>query len=385
LQKPTVFGIAYGFITFISIFWSLYCGTLIDKYSRKILFLSLNISGALIMAIVTIIGYNLGYVPVGLILVAFASTVFIFNVHYPNLYAFGQEITRVENYGKINSYIEIQGQLTSIMAGAFAAILLSGNVSGKINLVGIPFDLPFTFEPFTLYEVFGINSITYIISLAFISMIRYTPINPRNPETGSIWKRLRSGFNYLKGNKYLFMFGLASYSIFVIILVNLFFLLPVYVNRHLNEGADVFASSEVMFALGAVLAGFGVPMLLRFMEPVKAIIINILVTVVIMVVYFYNTQLMVFYLVSLLLGTANAGTRIIRLTYIFSVVPNDLIGRVNSVFSVLNIIMRIAFIGLFSLPFFIQSDHIRFAYLIFGFFVLIAGAIMIAFYKKLRR
>ena len=43
----------------------------------------------------------------------FGITIFNYNIHYPNLYAFGQEITEPKNYGKLNSYIEVQGQVTS--------------------------------------------------------------------------------------------------------------------------------------------------------------------------------------------------------------------------------------------------------------------------------
>ena len=54
-----------------------------------------------------------------LVLLVFGLTIFNYNIHYPNLYAFGQEITEKKNYGKLNSYIEVQGQVTSMFAGAF--------------------------------------------------------------------------------------------------------------------------------------------------------------------------------------------------------------------------------------------------------------------------
>ena len=80
-------------------------------------------------------------------LAVFGTTMFHYSIHYPNLYAFGQEITEKENYGKLNSYIEIQGQSTSIFAGAFAAILLSGTENQVMNLMGINIPLPFDIIP----------------------------------------------------------------------------------------------------------------------------------------------------------------------------------------------------------------------------------------------
>ena len=44
-------------------------------------------------------------------LLVFGLTMFNYNIHYPNLYAFVQEITDKKHYGKINSYIEVQEKL----------------------------------------------------------------------------------------------------------------------------------------------------------------------------------------------------------------------------------------------------------------------------------
>ena len=60
----------------------------------------------------------------------------------------------------------------------------------------------------------------------------------------------------------------------------------------------------------------------------------------------------VFFIGSLILGIANSGVRILRTTYLFNHVPNNLIGRAGSVFNSLNIVVRMLMIGLFTLPFF---------------------------------
>ena len=69
-----------------------------------------------------------------LVFFVFAVTIFNYNIHYPTLYAFGQEITEKEKYGKLNSYIEVQGQATSVLAGAFAALLLTPRIFPKKGL-----------------------------------------------------------------------------------------------------------------------------------------------------------------------------------------------------------------------------------------------------------
>ena len=124
VNRPEVFATAYLVITFLTLFWGLYAGTLIDRYSRKNIFILVNVICGVFIGSVAIYGLQTSYLPDLLVLLVFGITIFNYNVHYPNLYAFGQEITEKRNYGKLNSYIEVQGQVTSVLAGAFAAILL---------------------------------------------------------------------------------------------------------------------------------------------------------------------------------------------------------------------------------------------------------------------
>ena len=71
--------------------------------------------------------------------------------------------------------------------------------------------------------------------------------------------------------------------------------------------------------------------------------------------------LWVFFLGNFLLGITNAGVRILRTTYIFNHIPNNLIGRAGSVFNTLNIVVRMLLIGLFTFSFFQIGDNIRLA------------------------
>ena len=79
---------------------------------------------------------------------------------------------------------------------------------------------------------------------------------------------------------------------------------------------------------------------------------------------FFFKVLWVFFLGNFILGITNAGVRILRTTYLFKYVPNNIIGRVNSVFNSLNIMIRMILIGVLALPFFHIDDYIRFGYLL---------------------
>ena len=163
VARPEVFANAYFLITFITLFWGIYAGTLVDRYSRRNLFIIINIICGLFIGSVAVFGIHTAYLSDLLVILVFGITIFNYNIHYPNLYAFGQEITEQRNYGKLNSYIEIQGQVTSVLAGAFAALLLTGTTNNVLEIGGLTFYLPFNIEQWEIYEVFMMDAITYLV------------------------------------------------------------------------------------------------------------------------------------------------------------------------------------------------------------------------------
>ncbi|HHH50269.1 MAG TPA: MFS transporter, partial [Saprospiraceae bacterium] len=170
------FGIIYIIVTIISLFWVPYGGTLIDKYNRKHIFLWLTAVCGIIILSVAGYGYYLGTLPTYLVATVFIVTFLNFNIHYPNLYAFLQEITDKEHYGNITSYVEIQGQTTSMLAGAFAAMLLEGTQNGHLIVFGFNINLGFDIHRWSIHEIFLMDGITYFISFITIMSIRYQPL-----------------------------------------------------------------------------------------------------------------------------------------------------------------------------------------------------------------
>jgi MFS family permease len=90
-----------------------------------------------------------------------------------------------------------------------------------------------------------------------------------------------------------------------------------------------------------------------------------------------------FFIANLILGLTNAGVRVLRTTYLFNHIPNNVMGRTNSVFNSLNIMVRMCLIGLFALPFFTTEDNIRFGYLIGTAMILLAIIPLLLQYKAL--
>ncbi len=185
-------------------------------------------------------------------------------------------------------------------------------------------------------------------------------------------------------NKELLVFGLATYSIFIALLVEVQYLLPIYIDNHLQAGADVYASSEVYFALGSLAAGLLIRWLTRNLQPAQTIVLLMIMAGFVFVVVAFTRSVVGFYLFSVLLGFSNAGTRITRVTFLFNHVPNNIIGRANSIFYVYNITSRGILISIFSMGFFSVSNNIIWAFAICGGFILVSVVPLMWMFSRLK-
>ncbi len=371
------FGILYALVTAASMPWNLYAGTLIDKHSRKTLFIYISAVCGTILLGSSIYGYVNGETPMALVGLVFVTTIFNYSIHFGALYAFGQEISVPRFYGRLSSIFEIQHQTTSIFSGAIAAMLLSGIDSERtLNFIGADISLPFNIEPWGMHEIFLLDAATYSVAIILVSTIRYTPIAERVHESGNVLDRLRTGLSYLKKHPSLFRFGVLSHSIFVILLVEVLYLLPVYVDNHLKESADVYASSEILYSIGALLAGLSIRRIFGKLPALKSVILMMFFTAIILYWVAFTRSVMIFYIFSFFIGITNAGTRVLRITYILNHIPNQIIGRTNGVFSMINILLRASFIAIFAISWFSEGSNITWAYFISGSFVLVSGLLL---------
>lgn len=376
------FGLVYIVVNVIALFWVPYSGSIIDRYNRRNIFLVLTTIMGLILLVTAGLGYWLEGLPWVLVAAIFMLTFFNYNVHYPNLYTLVQEITLPKNYGRITSYLEIQGQMTTMLAGAFGAILLEGTENGVFNVFGFEIETALKIPPWEIYEIFLLDAATYFVSFILIFFIRYVPVAEREPEVGRLWQRLKLGFNYLKAHPAIFIFGVASYSIFVVILLEGFYLGAQYVNNHLNASGAIYATSNMFYALGAITAGIAIRWIFERTTLPMAVIIMTFITGLVMLLLFLSHEVSIFYAMLLVLGLTNAGTRVIRTTYLFGHIPNQFFGRASSIFFLTNVVFRIIFLAVFAIPFFHQSNHIIYAFLILSGFLFISGGVLINYYRS---
>ncbi len=383
-QNMQSFGYIYIAVTLISLFWVPYGGTLIDKYNRKNIFLWLTVICGITILSIAAYGYYVGILPTFLVATVFIVTFLNFNIHYPNLYAFLQEITDQKHYGKITSYVEIQGQTTSMLAGAFAAMLLEGTTNGHIIIFGFDINLGFDIDRWSIHEIFLMDGITYFVSFLTIMTIRYQPVERLNKLTEPLLVQMKEGFRYLKKNMPVFIFGLASYSVFVAVLIEGFYLGVQYVANHLHADSTVYASSTMYYAIGAILAGSFIRKIFgNTPTPIAVIMLSLLATSIFYILYISNDDI-IFYIMLFLLGLTNAGTRVMRTTFLFHHISNEFYGRANGILFLSNIIFRIFFLSIFTLSFFQFENNVIYAFLILSIFLFISSVLLILNNKHLK-
>ena len=202
-------------------------------------------------------------------------------------------------------------------------------------------------------------------------------------DTSHLRERIKTGFGFLKKHPLLFNFGNASLLVFLTILVFGTYVQPEYVDSFLHQRGDVYAFGDMTFSLGAVLAGFLTTKIFAEKNVVLGIILLSVISGAMYLVMASSNILLLFFAANFVIGACNAAIRIQRITYLFHHIPNNIIGRANSVFFVINVFLRLCLIGTFTFPFFHQGINILYAVAAMAFICFIGAVILFLNYKQL--
>ena len=367
LEKSSVFTLGYSAITFFGLIWGLYAGVIIDNYNRKKILIYINLSSTLLFALLGI--YLVVIDPNSVIapMIGFGACSFYYIVFFPNLYAIIKEFTSKKDYIKINSIVELFIQSTNIISATLCGILLSGSseVLDYFNLV------LFDFEEWSVENIFLLNSIMYFITFGLLLFVKYHP--ERKKTIYNIKKAIKEvqlAIKFLKKNQDILIYAVCSQIVFAFLIVELFALLPLFIKNCLNENVITFALADVTYGFGAILAGFTTVILLRYYNKLIVTIILIIIAGYAFTIMVEFQQLIIFFICSFLIGVANASIRITRMSYFFDKIPNNLMGRTNTIFNSINTLIRGFLILLFSISWFTKGENVIIGYKI-GVIILI--------------
>src|SRR5690606_4089146 len=120
--------VLFGFITLgmtlINFLITPYIGTLVDRVSRKSLLLTSEILCLLAILVFAILGFAEQTYTIWHYTVIFMIGSLYYTIFYPSMFAMNQEIFDKSQYKALNGTMEVQEQLSSMIAGAVASFLL---------------------------------------------------------------------------------------------------------------------------------------------------------------------------------------------------------------------------------------------------------------------
>ena len=351
-------GSATIFITLIIFLSAPYVGVIVDKFSRKNIYLANQLIGAVIVLPIGIYGLMSDHYQTWQLLMLYFSSFIYYAVHYPNLLAFVQEIFPENHLNKLNGLLEIESQSSSVVAGGAAGILF-----------GV-FDYAF------LFLVVGF---AFFISLLLVWLIPYQWKARENTGKKNVAAEIKEGFSFIEKNKRLALLIFSLLIPFLMVMVGNY-LRPVYINSMLSDNPSVYGYSSMVYAIGAVFAGIIIPLMHGKWGAYGAVILSLSLFAGSLFFISVLPYISLFLLLQIFQGFGNSGARISRKNIMVEHVPNHLIGRVNSFFELFGTGVRLLLLVLFTAT----LEYIPPAAALFITSIIALKALLLAFrYKSL--
>lgn len=329
-----------------------YIGTLIDRYSRKLMLQIEQLGGFAILFFLATWGLWAPYEEWMLVLL-YLATMFMFQLHEPAQAAFVQEIFEQKQYKAVNAALEVENQTALVLAGAGAGLLLG---------------------QFGLHVVLLLNAFTYFLAFVTLSGIDYAFTPKRQAESAARttwWVLFSQSWVYIRKKPGFLIFGVSALMPFIaVLLTNL--LNPLFVSQVLREGVNIYSFGEVTYSIGAVAAGMWLGWLSQRFGAIAYMVFHFIWMAVALVMTVAMPIGWVFVLLSAFLGWCNVSTRLIRQNLYMELLPNHLMGRVLSFFRAIGTLMRLLLLALFT--FMLDSTNASAGYLVLAVLVIIAAA-----------
>ncbi|GGJ73481.1 MFS family permease [Anoxybacillus voinovskiensis] len=321
----TTFGIITTTLTVIMFLLTPTVGMWIDRVSRKTLLLVGEASGGIIVSLFALIGTSGNEYYPWQLAVLFASGSLYYFLFYPTMFAFTQEIFEREQYEAVNGMTEIQGQLATVVSGGLASVMI-----GKV--------------PF--HWLLWLDASTYLVAFFCLSLISYRRTR-QVTTTASFWNKLTEGYRYMQKHPALFWFFLASFMPFIgVMMTN--YLHPIYIADILQKDSSVYGIQSMVYGIGAALAGAIVPFFVKRMGATATIVLNVGIYAFGVTMFLVLDEPFLFYMFVIFTAFGNAGARVARSSLMMAVVPNDKIGRVDSLFRAIGFMIRFLLLSAFT-------------------------------------
>ncbi|MFK3937395.1 MFS transporter [Alkalihalobacillus sp. NPDC078783] len=302
-------------------------GVMIDRFSRRNIMKGNQWFVLLLVTPIAMYGsINQGLATWQLILLYVVSVAY-YGVYYPNMLAYVQQLFDKGKHGSMNGLLEVQSQSASMIAGGVGGVLFQ------------------FIEPSRVLLVVTLGS---LISLSLIhNLPKDQPFKIKKVDQVPKVTERNVGLTFIKQNLAFSLVILSLLTPFVTLMVGNY-LRPVYLNQTLQVDASIYGYTNMLYSLGACMAGVFVTWMFARFGPWAAAIVS---------VGFYTSSLFfialvpivpLFLLLQVVQGLGNAGSRICKQTIMMARIDNSRIGRVNGVFDAIGMGIRVIFLLVFT-------------------------------------
>jgi len=296
-----------------------YYGAWLDQHSRKTMLLAGELFGFTATLTMSAWAFFSGRVAVWQLIVSYCCGMLYYTLHYPAKYAFLQQTIDRKHYQSLTGLLEIQGQAASMLSGGLAGLMI---------------------DRVPLWLILLIDASTYLFSFAVQSTLPYaaTHLEAGAPRT-NVWRAMGDGLRWLGEHARLSVFFGCTLVPFILVMVSNY-LFPVYVSGVLRAPAAVYGNGEIVFALGALLAGGFIPRLATERgagQVIAGLMVVCLVALALLVIWPVPAA---YYVALGLFGLGNAGSRVARSAVMLHLVPNAVMGRVGVLFNAADRLLR---------------------------------------------
>ncbi|TFD94428.1 MFS transporter [Jeotgalibacillus sp. R-1-5s-1] len=318
-----VFGYITLTMTAISFIITPLIGQLIDRMSRKNLLLISKIVSLIVIGIFSFSGFlGLSFETWHYIIIYFTGSLY-YTIFYPTMFALNQELFTSSQYKSLNGTMEVQGQLSSVIAGGVASLLL-------VN--------------WGIHQILLLNVAAYMAAILLFIRIPYIKRSKKNQSEAT--RSTENAYTYIKNQPALFYVLLLTTMPFIGVMVTNY-MFPVYLAEVLKASGSIYGIKEMMYAIGAVTAGLIMPLVMVKLGPGRAMIYGMIIyTLAISLVLLVNIP--VFLALMFFIAIGNSGTRVARNSFMMDQIPNHMIGRIDGLFRTIGLMLRMVLLGLFT-------------------------------------
>jgi MFS family permease len=333
-------------------------GVITDRFNQRTVLLYNDGLGVITLFAITLFSISFTFLGINVWLLLFYTiSLILFHLKIPVIICLIQQTVLPKLYITANSVLEIVFQISHVTAGAVSIFLLTH---------------------LSIIHLLILNCLAYGISwilLVRTNYVKHTPPikNELLVEKGNFktktWYDFIEAWKFLLKRPAMFIFFACSQFPNVIVKVGAY-LFPLYVARGLEAEGSVYAQGEILYSIGALIAGILLRKIIRTGNNQHYLFLtSVLVSTSLLLIT--SIQSVSLFLVGFfLIGFGNAGSRISGITLLMETIPKKLIGRINSFLLTLSTMLRIILIFIFTIN--STYTHVTINLLILGILSLFA-------------